>query len=127
MKHISILVTSFLLLILVFFTFFGERIYESVTPKVKAFQVNTSITKNDIIYLQIPKKALTEDSYVYVITSNQGFSRTLYTLQKRAVEYREIQEGDKDSVYIESGISREEMIVSEVGFDFKDGDRVIAE
>lgn len=127
MKRISIFATVLLLLILVFFTFFGERIYEIINPHVKVVQVNASTTYNDEDYLKIPRKALTQDNCVYVIEIEQGFSRIIFSVQKKPVEYIEIPEFDHVSVYIISGISRGVMIISEVERDFKDGDRVIVD
>lgn len=127
MKRLSFFGTVLLLLVLIFFTLFGGQIYESITPTVEVMAVNSSITKNNVYYLQIPKTALMNDSCVYIVTAEQGFSRMLYTIQKKAVSHMELPDIDVNSVYVSSGITKGDRIISKVDSELllEDGDRVI--
>ncbi len=129
MKRISVLCAALLLLLLIFFTLYGNRIYEYITPKVKVRVIQATVTYGGSEYVTIPREALTEDGSVYIVTSEQGFSRTLYYVHKDKVSFVELPEIDQSSVYVSSGVRRGDRIVvePEENLSLEDGDRVIVE
>lgn len=81
----SIGVTAGLLILLVICTFFGDRIYQTMTPKVKVCKAK-QVIRNDEKYLEVPCTTITPEGELYFLTVEQGFSRTIYRIKKISVE-----------------------------------------
>lgn len=81
------MVTAALFLLLVFFSLAGNSIYNWITPKVPVQNLNGKNILDGEEYVQISREALTEGNTIYIVTSSQGFSRTVYQIWKQEVEY----------------------------------------
>lgn len=128
MKRLSYIFVTLLLLLLIFFTLFGGCIYELITPHAEVMRLNSYYKKDDEIYLRIPKTALTEDGCVYIISAEQGFSKVLYYVHKKALDYIELPDADNEFVFVtKKQIAEGTIIISEVNQNrqFKDGDKII--
>lgn len=127
MKKISIIISVILLIIFIFFTVYGERIYNLITPKVSITTISTTVKINDNSYFIIPKSSLTDDDCVFLILENQGFSRILYTVQKKPIQYIEDIASDNKSLYVISGIKIGDKIISQIdkNLELNNNDRVI--
>jgi hypothetical protein len=128
MKRLSYIFVALLLLLLIFFTLFGGRIYELITPRVEVMRLNSYYKKDNEIYIRIPKAALTEDGCVYIVSAEQGFSKVLYYVHKKDLDYIELPDADNAYVYAtKKQIAEGAMIIVEVkqSRQFKDGDKVI--
>ncbi len=126
MRRMTILIITFPLLVLVFFTFYGEAIYEYITPKVTAFAVNDVII-NQKAYRNIPKAAVDEDSCVYVITPQAGLDKTFYTVKKHKITHFTTPYTEEGYLYSKDNAIKNLMIVKNITLKepLKDGDRVI--
>lgn len=80
-----IAVTVLLFLLLVFFTLFGDAVYKRITPEVTVQKFNM-VEMDGKRYACIPKEALTKERCIYLVTSEQGFSRVIYRIWKYQVE-----------------------------------------
>ncbi|GHV06036.1 hypothetical protein FACS1894217_03950 [Clostridia bacterium] len=102
MKHVFVILAVILFVALIFFSIFGESLYDAIVPKVKT-----------VVYMEgqpLPNAAITSDGCVYVVLSEQGFSRVLYSVTKREISYRELD----GLVYVSSGLRSGDRIVVEV-------------
>jgi len=134
MKRISVIVAFLLLIMLIFFTFFGDEAYRFITPKVKTSQVSGAQI-NKTLYSCFPKSALVDGEYVYIIMQEQGFSMTLNTVHKQKVSLINFSKEEKEQYYIDDSqcfVDAKELrmgtlIVSELddNTEFEDGDRVV--
>lgn len=89
-------IVSVLFLVLLFFTFYGNAVYEKITPKVESIMINQMVYIDEKRYCPIDNSAFTEDGFIYVITAEAGFSRTIYRLEKyRPVEVIEDEEQNR--------------------------------
>ena len=92
-------IVSVLFLVLLFFTFYGNAVYEKITPKVESVKLNQMVFKEEKEYCPIDNDAFTEEGELYVITAESGFSRTIYRLEKyRPVEVMEDAEQNRKLV-----------------------------
>lgn len=74
--------------VILFFTFFGERLYYDTKPKVEYVSLSMSVNGNRIV----PASAVYEEggkSYVYAIVPTTGFSARIYTLSKIEITVNE--------------------------------------
>ena len=106
MKRLSIGAFILFLAILVFFTFFGNAIYDRITPEVSAYLVGSSYRVDETIYLRVPREAVTGDDTVYEIVSEQAFFRMVYMLRETEVSYKEalFDWDDGDFIYVYQGL-----------------------
>lgn len=119
-------VTAFLFLLLVFFTLAGDRIYNRITPRVAAQRLQGRVVWEGGQYARVPREALTAGDEVYVVTSSQGFSRTVYRIWKQEVEYIE-NPSDSSVVLVSTGLPDNCMVVTrpESAQGLADGDQVL--
>lgn len=128
MRRLSYVFAALLLLLLILLTISGGRIYEWITPDVEAIRLNRYYNKGDERYIMIPKSALTDDGSVYVIASEQGFSKQLYYVHKKTLNYIELPEADGAFVYVTTKeIASGSMIINPIDSEmhFEDGEKVI--
>lgn len=78
---IGVGIVSVLFLVLIFFTFYGNAVYEKITPKVDSLNLNQIVLMEEKRYCPIENSAFTEEGFLYVITEEPGFSRTIYRLE----------------------------------------------
>lgn len=116
------------LLALAFFTVHGERLYAINKPVVKPVLVETAHVEVEGVLqkqMQIPASALyTENDgvYVYVLESQQGYSRMLHSVRKQAVIYTVRPEGD---IYVTRGLRSSDKVIASTDSALADGERVI--
>lgn len=123
MKKIYIALISLFWAVIIFFTFFGEKLYMSTNPNVTVTAANTMQVINDETFVLIPSSCLFDENYVYVVTTQKGFSIDISTIEKREVATKP-SEIDNRLLVIE-GISRGEVIVSKSDRPLADGMRVV--
>lgn len=123
MKKIYIALISLFWAVIFFFTFFGEKLYMSTNPNVTVTAANTMQVINDETFVLIPSSCLFDENYVYVVTTQKGFSIDISTIEKREVATKP-SEIDNRLLVIE-GISRGEVIVSKSDRPLADGMRVV--
>lgn len=121
-KVVSIMMILFSAVI-VFFSFFGERLYYLTKPDAVIYRVQSIWTdENGDMKLLIPKECVKESGYVYVVTQTGGFSLTINTVSKKAVD---ITDSRNDGyVIVNKGLSLGDMLVVEVSEELRDGDRI---
>lgn len=126
MKKVIVIVMTLFCAVILIFTFFGEKIYYSIHPKVEIERVSMMIGDKPVI----PKSAVYSDEsgdYVYTLSSSEGFSMTIYTVHKTAVMVSpcdiNFMQGD-EYAYLESGLGFGEMIVVMSTKGLLDGCRV---
>lgn len=96
---IGVGIVSVLFLVLIFFTFYGNAVYEKITPKVESLKINQVVRIDEKRYCPIENSAFTEEGFLYVITAESGFSRTIYRLEiYRPVEVIEDEEQNRKLV-----------------------------
>lgn len=78
---IGVGIVSVLFLVLIFFTFYGNAVYEKITPKVESLKLNQIVLMEEKRYCPIENTAFTEEGFLYMITKESGFSRTIYQLE----------------------------------------------
>lgn len=119
-------VTAVLFLLLVFFTLTGDRIYNRITPKVPIKNLSGWNERDGERYVMVPREALTAGNAVYIVTSSQGFSRTIYRIWKKEVEYIE-NPSDLSTVLVSTRLPDRCMVVTqpESAQGLADGDQVL--
>ena len=87
MKIVVLCLTAFFCLTIIFFTFFGERLYYSTKPEVELERMTMDF--NGSMYL--PESAVFEEAdgaYVYTVDSENGFSTEILTVTRhKLIEY----------------------------------------
>ncbi|GHU91565.1 hypothetical protein FACS1894202_13230 [Clostridia bacterium] len=101
MKRVFVILTVILFAALIFFSVFGETLYDAITPQVETVRYTEGYP--------LPNTVLTSDGCVYVMLSEQGFSRTLYSVTKREISYREVD----GLIYVSLGLRSGDRIVFE--------------
>ena len=91
-------ITVLLFLVLVICTFYGDKIYEKIIPKVPVQKVKMIRHEDKKNYIVIPKSAVTEKGTIYVVISEQGFSRVIHRIQEVSIEL--INNEEKSSEYL---------------------------
>lgn len=129
MKKVYILFTSMFFAVLIFFTFFGKEVYNRVNAHVEAVTVSVYYIVDNKLYYQIPKTALLDDEYVYVIITEQGFSMKISTIEKRKIEIAKNMKEfvDDNYIYVILGLKAGEKIVKDTDSEFENGQKVIVE
>lgn len=126
-RRMCLLITTVLVfLLLVVCTLFGEQIYNWITPEVSVQMSRNVMHQDGNKYVCIPKSAVTKENTIYVVTPEQGFSRTIYRIQAIAIEYI-------DNEYVSSEVLTSTMIPtrsfivteSETAEGLKDGSKVL--
>ena len=79
--------TILLFLLLVICTVFGDKIYAGITPEVPVQRAENVMNEDGEEYVCVPKGAVTEENTIYVVASEQGFSRTIYRIREMVIEY----------------------------------------
>jgi len=85
-KIITVCLLGFMLLSLAFFTLFGEAMYTWGKPEVATARAMSYVGLDGVV---VPQEALWSDasgSYVYLLLSEQGYSRVIYTVSRVDVE-----------------------------------------
>ena len=111
MKKVYVCLLALCLLALAFFTVYGESLYEIGKPRVQTATVSRPM---DETFLQIPQEALYEDeasTYVYVVVSEKGYSRTIHTVERRAVTVIERTEGGYVKLESDEEVQRGDLVV----------------
>lgn len=123
---IAISTTILLFILLVFCTVFGEKIYTWITPWVPVQRTKTLMYKTGEEYICIPKNAVTGKNTIYVVTSEQGFSRMIYRIWEFEIEYMD-NEYESSEVYVLTEVPQGSFIVTDPGTvkKMKDGDQVL--
>lgn len=108
----GVTITLFILLLLIFFTFFGDALYKHTTPRVQVANTRT-VVFNGTSYKEVPASALIADSGIYLVVAEAGFSRTIYRLQYCPVSYCLLPELGlgMDAVYVEAELLSTSMVV----------------
>lgn len=126
-RNIWLFITTILLfLLLVFCSVFGDEIYIWITPKVPVQRAENVMHEDGKKYICIPKRAVTEEETIYVVTSEQGISRIIYRIQEIAIEYIE-NEYVTSEVLVVTKIPAGSFIVTEPekAEKINDGDKVL--
>ena len=123
MKKIYIALISLFWAVIIFFTFFGEKLYMSTNPNVTVTAANTMQVINDETFVLIPSLCLFDENYVYVVTTQKGFSIDISTIEKREVATKPSEIDNR--LLVTEGISRGEVIVSKSDRPLADGMRVV--
>ncbi len=123
MKKIYIALISLFWAVIIFFTFFGEKLYMSTNPNVTVTAANTMQVINDETFVLIPSSCLFDENYVYVVTTQKGFSIDISTIEKREVATKPSETDNR--LLVTEGISRGEVIVSKSDRPLADGMRVV--
>lgn len=124
MKKLYICLLILCILALVFFTLLGESLYYYGKPSVLTATVSIQFGE-----LYIPIDALRGDNtgdYVYVLMSERGYSRTIYTVSRVAVDVIEI-DRDQEIVWLNSAgeLKRGDKVVINTDGVLADGKRVL--
>lgn len=123
MKKAVFITMTLFCTIIVFFSFFGERLYYLTKPEVVAYRVQNIWTdENGDMKLIIPNKCVKESGYVYVVTQTGGFSLTINTVSKKEVDITDF--GRDGYVIVNKGLSPGEILVAESSEELQNGDRV---
>lgn len=121
-KAVSIMIILFSAVI-VFFSFFGERLYYLTKPKAVTYRVQNIWTdENGNMKLLIPKECVKEGGFVYVVTQTGGFSLTINTVSKKEVDITD--SGSDGYVIVNKGLSLGDMLVVDASEELRDGDRI---
>ncbi len=123
MKKIYIALISLFWAVIIFFTFFGEKLYMSTNPNVTVTAANTMQVINDETFVLIPSSCLFDENYVYVVTTQKGFSIDISTIEKREVATKPSEIDNR--LLVTEGILRGEVIVSKSDRPLADGMRVV--
>ena len=87
MKKVVLCLMAFFCLTILFFTFFGERLYYSTKAEVECERMTMDF--NGMMYL--PESAVFEEedgAYVYTLDSENGFSTEILTVTRhKLIEY----------------------------------------
>ena len=125
MRRLSLAVFLLFIGILVFFTFFGNTVYDWITPEVSVCIVGGTTTYENKSYMRVNKEAIGEDSRAFEIVSESGFSRELYYLRVVEIEYVEdLFDWEEGYIYVTEGLRPGiQLLLSSEG-SHKDGDHV---
>ncbi len=121
MKKVVTIIMCLFCAVIIFFTFFGETLFYKSKPQVTTTTSYTYVMVGEDSYKPIPKSCVFDDKYVYVVTSVQGFSAVIYTVEKREITGYEL---DDESYAVTDGLRNGETIVMETDRPLEDGDRV---
>lgn len=119
--------TAALFLLLIIFSLAGDHIYNRITPRVTVLRLRGQSVWEGRKCIQVPDEALTDEKELYIVTSEQGFSRTVYQIWKKEVEYIE-DPGDSSKILIFTKLPANcSMVVSrpESAQGLADGDQVL--
>lgn len=111
-KALPIAVTVALFLVLVGCTLFGDRMYGWITPEVTVKNVRGIQSESGEIDMIVPRSAVTPENHMYVVTSSQGFSRTIYQIWQYEVEYTD-SEYSIEEVVVSTELPKGCMVVTE--------------
>ena len=129
MKKIYLCLLGLLLLLLLFFTLFGKSVYTWGKPVVETGAASSFAADGKTVY--IPKEALRADStgdYVYLLSSEQGYSRVIYTISRVEVTVNKEKAviNDEDIPILASGkIGAGDRLVIGIEGTVRDGSRVV--
>ena len=114
------------IVILLFCTFFGKEAYDWFTPKVSVVKVPTLVVKDGKKYARVPKSMITEDSVIYYITTEKGYSRKIYRIWRMEIDYVE-NPNDSSEVLVSKELLTGNMIASDLQSvkKRKDGEKVV--
>lgn len=117
------ILSGLLPVVLLFCTFYGDEVYQAVTPKVQAEYLNSAYSEK---YYLVDKKCMTEDGCVYLVEAESGFSREIYRIRKQFVGECDIAE-KSGLLMLPKDIVPAGYIVSDVrkAQKLKDGDKVL--
>ena len=125
MKKIYILLLATIMLLLVFFTFFGESLYEIGKPLVTTSKASYQYEEGPAV----PLEAIYSDgekTYVYHLIAEQGYSRIIYSVTRVEVEITVINEYQKTATLTpDSKINSGDNLITSATGIIKDGSRVI--
>jgi hypothetical protein len=126
MRRLSLAFFILFILILVFFTFFGNMIYDKITPGVSSFSASSSYQVNETTYIRIPREAVADGGVIYEIVSERAFSREIFTLRTLKIEYTEtlFDWDEGDAVYVYKGLSSGTRVLRTPDSSLGDGSRV---
>jgi uncharacterized membrane protein len=125
MKWLSLGVFLLFMLVLVFFTFFGNAIYDRITPEVSSVTDSGSLSIDGVSYIRVLKDVLGEDGVVFEIISVTGFSRELSYLRTLKIEYAEnLFDWEDGVVYVTGGLRPGARLLLSPDESHNDGDRV---
>ena len=113
------------LLSLVFFTLFGDGLYEWGKPEVETARASSFEGQKPVF---VPTDSLHSDNgetYVYVLLSERGYCRMIYTISKVVVEVDSINI-DRAMLSVQSDIKSGDIVIVNANGDLSDGIRVIA-
>lgn len=123
MKKVVAVMMILFCAVIVFFSFFGERLYYLTKPDAVIYRVQSIWTdENGDMKLLIPKECVKESGYVYVVTQTGGFSLTINTVSRREVDIADAERGDY--FIVNKGLSLGDMLVMESSEELRDGDRI---
>ena len=115
-----------MLLLLVFFTLFGEGIYAWGKPKVTTARATSYVGLEGVV---IPFGALRSDDfgdYVYLLLSERGYSRVIYTVTRANVEVIDFDVlGERATLVSHGGVSAGDRLVMHADGMLEDGCRVV--
>jgi len=124
MKTIYLCSLVLVLLSLVFFTFFGDSLYELGKPKVDTARATGVVGQKEVF---IPIDALFSEKgedYVYLLQSERGYCRTIYTLSRVGIEVESIN-NERAMLSLQSRVRTGDRVVINADGIVSDGIRVI--
>jgi len=124
MRKIYVGLLVLILLSLVFFTVYGEQLYDIGKPVVTIGRASTFIEQ---VGIDIPLEALRTNGnqdYVYVLNMEHGYSRIIYTVSRVDVEVLETGWGTVTIAASAKIMVGDRLVISETG-EIDDNKRVI--
>jgi len=122
---------SFLLVLvfltLVFFTLFGDLLYEHGKPVVGVAFATTHIGREDVVIPYAALRTDTEGNYVYILISEKGYSRTIYTVSRVKVEVASVDSSRETVTLSHSGVRAGDRVIIRFEGELEDNVRVVLE
>lgn len=124
-KRFAVCVVFGFFVLLIVCSIWGEAIYRRVTPEVPVKRVQ-EVTRGEKKYIQVSRSALTDDSKLYYVVSEQGFSRTIYRVYCIEPDYM-LSDFDDSQILVKTRLPRGCMVVSkpEKAIGLPDGSKVL--
>jgi hypothetical protein len=126
MKIIYICLLALTLLVLIFFTVYGETAYEWGKPRVILTSASTYLGNDDAF---VPLEAVRSDSagdHIFILQSEQGYSRVIFTVARIDIEVVEIDEFQKTAtIASHSGVRAGDRVVTSTTAPLSNEQRVL--
>jgi len=125
MKIVYICMLGAGLLLLLFFTLFGKRLYEINKPVVTTLTASSVTGREGIVIYSSALYYDGDDTYVYLLLSEQGYSRYIYTVSRVSVNVIQTNELSYTAVIAEGDVRIGDRVVNGSEGQLENGIRVI--